>query len=101
MRERLPLILICLLASVFIQDIAGGILAGLVFSVISMRILLAAYYGPYKIRSVQGLRVGNLRGILRTAYRSTHLMKLLLYSAVFWKSKPHMARKSKTPIQSN
>ncbi|MGO9613982.1 MAG: hypothetical protein ACLPX5_13250, partial [Dissulfurispiraceae bacterium] len=60
MKERLPMIFTCLLASVFIQDIAGGVLVGLVFSVVSLRIILAAYCGPYKLRSVKGLRAENL-----------------------------------------
>src|SRR5208283_1943388 len=98
MRERLPMILICLLASVFIQDIADGVLVGLVFSVVSLRIIVAAYCGPYKLQSVKGLRAENLSYILRTAYKSTHMMKLLRCAVIFWKPKSHAAGKSKTPI---
>ncbi|MGO9611408.1 MAG: hypothetical protein ACLPX5_00015 [Dissulfurispiraceae bacterium] len=92
MKDHPFLIVVCLLASVFIPDIAGGIFVGLSFSVVVLRIVLAAAYGSYRIRLLQGLKAGNLRGILRTACISTQMTKLLLYTMMPWKSRALPAR---------
>ena len=92
MKNHPSLILVCLLSSIFIPDIAGGIFVGLSFSVVVLRIVLAATYGPYRIRSLQGLKAGNLRGILRTAYMSTQMAKLFLYTMMPWKSRALAAK---------